>query len=112
LNVPSGALAWEEVAPRDLLALRIGLEGALHIKKRLIQEHSLGDALPQGLIEIEKNIGHHASLVDRLTRALREDLPMLARDGGFIEKGYLEELDEILTLRGTLCISTPIPSKI
>ena len=98
-----GRLSMGRGGPRDLVALRIGLERALHIKKRLVQEHSstqkLPSMLPNGLIEIEKNIGHHASLVDRLTRALREDLPLLARDGGFIAQGYLEELDEILTLR-------------
>lgn len=94
-----GRLSMGRGGPRDLLALRIGLESAIKIKKRLAHEHSLTNSLPQGLMEIEKNIGHHASLVDRLTRALREDLPMLAREGGFIAKGYLEELDEILTLR-------------
>jgi len=94
-----GRLSMGRGGPRDLLALRIGLEQSIRIKERLAQENSLGDSLPSGLIKIEQNIGRHASLVDRLTRALREDLPMLARDGGFIAKGYLEELDNVLTLR-------------
>lgn len=94
-----GRLSMGRGGPRDLLALRMGLEQAIHIKQHLCQERSSSQNLPQGLMDIEKNVGHHGSLVDRLTRALQEDLPLLARDGGFIAPGYLTELDEILTLR-------------
>ncbi len=90
-----GRLSMGRGGPRDLLALKVGLDQALNLKTKLSQE----EKMPKGLINIEKDIGHHASLVDRLTRALKEDLPMLARDGGFIATGYLEELDEVLTLR-------------
>ena len=38
-------------------------------------------------------------LIDRLRRALAADLPMLARDGGFIAHGYTPALDELITLR-------------
>ncbi|MBM3566084.1 MAG: DNA mismatch repair protein MutS, partial [Alphaproteobacteria bacterium] len=36
---------------------------------------------------------------DRLARALAPDLPLLARDGGFIAPGYAPALDELKTLR-------------
>ena len=45
------------------------------------------------------NLGHHEALVDRLSRALAENLPLLARDGGFIASGYDADLDELRTLR-------------
>ena len=38
-------------------------------------------------------------LVDRLTRALAAELPLLARDGGFIATGYASDLDELVKLR-------------
>ena len=40
-----------------------------------------------------------ASLQDLLSNALADELPLLARDGGFIREGYHEELDELRKLR-------------
>ncbi|MBL8705939.1 MAG: DNA mismatch repair protein MutS, partial [Rhodospirillales bacterium] len=37
--------------------------------------------------------------IDRLARALATDLPLIARDGGFVAQGYLPELDEQRALR-------------
>jgi len=45
------------------------------------------------------NLGHQSTLINRLARALAEELPLLARDGGFIAKGYVEELDQLRLLR-------------
>jgi DNA mismatch repair protein MutS len=44
-------------------------------------------------------LGEHGVLVDRLARALAEDPPPVARDGGFVAAGYHEGLDELRTLR-------------
>jgi DNA mismatch repair protein MutS len=44
-------------------------------------------------------LGQHETLVDRLSRALAADLPLLSRDGGFIASGYDVSLDELLALR-------------
>jgi DNA mismatch repair protein MutS len=38
-------------------------------------------------------------LIDRLTRALAPDLPLLVRDGGFIATGYAPQFDELVELR-------------
>ncbi|MDD9901640.1 MAG: DNA mismatch repair protein MutS, partial [Alphaproteobacteria bacterium] len=46
-----------------------------------------------------KQWGTHHPLIDQLERALEDDLPVLARDGGFIKFGYLPKLDELRTLR-------------
>ena len=38
-------------------------------------------------------------LVERLGRALAAELPLFARDGGFIAPGYAPELDQLRELR-------------
>lgn len=82
--------------PRDMAAIGRGLEAA-HALYELIgrdEGHAgsiaanldvLADA-PQGLIELLKS-------------ALKEELPLLKRDGGFVESGYDEALDETRRLR-------------
>ena len=45
------------------------------------------------------DLGEHHALLDRLERALAADLPMMARDGNFIARGYATQLDELITLR-------------
>lgn len=83
--------------PRDLAWLREGLKAADAIRSALL-------ALPQAELpalwqQITVNLGDHAALVDRLSRALKEELPYLARDGGFIARHYSPPLDELLGLR-------------
>jgi len=55
--------------------------------------------LPKGIAQALDDLGRHGPLVDRLTRALAPDLPVLTRDGGFIAPGYAPELDQLRTLR-------------
>jgi DNA mismatch repair protein MutS len=55
--------------------------------------------LPDRLAEAEHGLGEHTALVDRLGRALAAELPLFARDGGFIAPGYAPELDELRELR-------------
>ncbi|MGH6934338.1 MAG: DNA mismatch repair protein MutS, partial [Dongiaceae bacterium] len=84
--------------PRDLAAIRDGLNEAAGLRDRLDRPPPLAP-LPPGLAEARRDLGHHAELIDRLTRALAPDLPLIARDGGFIAAGYLAELDELRALR-------------
>lgn len=51
--------------------------------------------LPEAVARIAGRMGHHENLVDELERALADELPLLARDGGFIREGYYPPLDEI-----------------
>jgi DNA mismatch repair protein MutS len=83
--------------PRDLAAIR----GALAITSELRAALSMSGLswVPEDVARCVADLGHHAPLVDRLTRALARDLPLLARDGGFVAPGYLAELDEQRTLR-------------
>jgi len=81
--------------PRDLKAMQYALMVSAQIKKALEDFEDL----PLGLDALSANIADHEQLIDRLSRALRDDLPLLARDGGFIAQGYSKEFDELAMLR-------------
>ncbi|CAN0512802.1 unnamed protein product, partial [Discosporangium mesarthrocarpum] len=55
--------------------------------------------LPADIAEAAADIGAHDVLIDRLSRALAEELPLISRDGGFIRDGYAPEFDELRQLR-------------
>nr|WP_244442552.1 DNA mismatch repair protein MutS [Azospirillum lipoferum] len=81
--------------PRDLAAIRDGLRQAGVIRELLANAMPL----PDGLAALDKRLGAHSELVDQLTQALAPELPLLARDGGFIARDYSYALDELVTLR-------------
>ncbi len=83
--------------PRDLAAVRDGLAQASAI--RLLLNGNPRGPLPDGLGAVAKGLGEHSELVDQLTQALAPELPLLARDGGFIARDYSYALDELVTLR-------------
>jgi DNA mismatch repair protein MutS len=83
--------------PRDLAGLREAL-GRVPDLKRVIGDGGLS-GMPAELDAAGTALGEHGVLVGRLTRALGPDLPLQARDGGFIAAGYSAELDELRTLR-------------
>jgi DNA mismatch repair protein MutS len=88
--------------PRDLAALRDTLRVAAGLRALLRPTHlPAADfaPLPPLIVTLERDLGEHTALVDRLTRALAPELPLLARDGGFIAPGYSPELDELVKLR-------------
>ena len=85
--------------PRDLAAIRDGL-GQVPRLRAAISELAQGFLPPP--VEVEQSLralGQHQVLVDRLTRALAADLPLLTRDGGFVASGYDPRLDELKQLR-------------
>ena len=81
--------------PRDLAMVRDGLAVCDALKANLEAVPSL----PEMLQEVQKHLGEHDVLVDTLSRALKPDLGLLARDGNFIADGYSTELDEHRRLR-------------
>ena len=83
--------------PRDLAAIRDGLLATADFRT-LIEKQRLAP-IPALLQAANADLGHHADLVERLGRALAEELPLLTRDGGFIAKGYHAELDEYRGLK-------------
>ena len=80
--------------PRDLAAIREGLTRARDIRGILE-----GAAPPAGVKAALAALGSHNELIDRLSRGLAGELPVLARDGGFIAPGYDAALDDLRTLR-------------
>ena len=85
--------------PRDLASVRDGLRQGPCIQQAI---KSLSKNLlppPPSVEEDLVALGHHEPLVERLSRSLADDLPLLARDGGFIAAGYDSQLDELRTLR-------------
>ncbi len=83
--------------PRDLAALRDTLGEVPGLRQRLAGS---GLASPPPLVgAASRDLGEHATVVERLGRALAPDLPLIIRDGGFIAAGYAAELDELRLLR-------------
>ena len=88
-------LALGRAGPRDLASVRDALKQANIIGKTLLSAPSM----PPEICFENKNLGEHQGLISKLERALASDLPMLARDGNFIARGYSLELDELISLR-------------
>lgn len=89
--------------PRDLDNIKTALSLVPKIKNLLlscnaVSEQMLGD-IPSSLRKIIDGLGVYAQLVDNLSRALSDNLPLLARDGGFVRQGYYPALDEIKLLK-------------
>jgi DNA mismatch repair ATPase MutS len=68
-----------------------------------IMANAIGQRTTSGLADdqltaLKDHLSGSAQLVHLITEALTEELPMLARDGGFIRKGYDTVLDELFTL--------------
>ena len=88
--------------PRDLAALRQSLGATAPLREMLPAPIDITPdlvPLPGRLAEARRGLGEHGALVERLGRALAAELPLFARDGGFIAAGYSDELDEWRSLR-------------
>ena len=94
-------LGLERGGPRDLAAIRTTLEAVPKIRNILAGAGTSGIVrdLPPAVAEIASRLGHHETLADEIGRALADELPLLARDGGFIREGYYPPLDEIKRLK-------------
>ncbi len=89
-------LALQRGGPRDLAALRYGLQCAVVVKDLLQGAVHLPELIAGALIDLTA-LG--SEVMDELDRALGEDLPLLKRDGGFVRAHYLVELDHMRALR-------------
>lgn len=93
-------LAARRGGPRDMQAIAQALQAGAHMAAALL------DKMPAPCGELAAQISSLAeqsaalsSLRQRLTEALDDSLPLLARDGGFIAVGFLGGLDEARALR-------------
>lgn len=94
-------LALGRGGPRDLAAIGKALVSADAVAARLAEpERDLAaSAPPELLAEAANQLVGHDVLRARLGAALGDELPLLARDGGFVRPGYDSELDELRGLR-------------
>jgi len=85
-------LALDRGGPRDMTALRAGLQAAERIASRL------PDAAPV-LTRAAQALTGHGTLIGLLDRALVAEPPLLTRDGGFIAETHDADLDDTRRLR-------------
>lgn len=91
-------LALQRGGPRDLASIRDALRHAENVRSALLAIPASAH-LPDELMQCRSDLGEHSALIDRLERALAPELPLLARDGNFIAKGYAPPLDALIALR-------------
>ena len=85
--------------PRDLAGVRDALAGAERLFQILPRGLYMG-GLPEGLSSVQSLLGQGAiPLATELKTALGDELPLSARDGGFVRAAYTTELDENRALR-------------
>lgn len=100
-------ISMQRGGPKDLYDLGYSLRLVPEIKNILLsfavyQEDSIYAQVPQVLDELANRFFDHTYLVDCIINALpedRKDLPVLARNGGFIRKGAFAELDYLRDIR-------------
>jgi len=89
-------LSLNRGGPRDLAAIVTGLKAGQDVAR----EFSGAENLPNEIMScLDAISAAPIALIDLLSRALDEELPLLARDGGLVAKGYDHELDELRQLR-------------
>jgi len=88
-----GRLSVERFAPRDLGAIRDGLERAGRLSRLL-------DGAPPGLLQAaQPPLSALPALAQELARALAAELPARLEEGGTVASGYDGELDALRRLR-------------
>ncbi len=88
-------LSLDRGGPRDLGSVRNALAQAVQLVNRLNQTTEL----PELMMEYSNDLVGHEPLAERLEDTLIADLPLQAREGGFIATGVSEDLDEARVLR-------------
>ena len=89
-------LSLERGGPRDLAAIRDGLAAAATLAG--ILEHA-GDLPPELLAAYARLRADCGALAGELETTLADELPLLAREGGFVRPGASAALDEARSLR-------------
>ena len=84
-----GRVASGLAGPRDLG----------HLRESLVILPSLIPAIAEDIREhFTRDIAEIQPLLDELSSTLKDDLPVIARDGGFVRKGYRDDIDRLLSL--------------
>ncbi len=84
--------------PRDLAAIGRGIMASSAMAEAIDQRHSdliAGDQLAA----MASHLKASSDLANQITTTLSDDLPLLARDGGFVRKGFHSGLDDLKSMR-------------
>ena len=84
--------------PRDLAMIRDGLK-QVEVIRAALQAQSDAKTVLSDILDDLKDERGLSELQDTLSQAIKEDPPMLARDGGFIAPDFHKKLDELKTLK-------------
>lgn len=94
LERPLSRMMWGRGGPRDLATLNRGLKLLPDVQKIFKNQD-----IPESLSKLLEKLGEYKLITDRLSAALKDELPPYAREGGFIRSGYHSPLDELLSLK-------------
>jgi len=92
----AGRIAYGNAGPRDLIALADSLETLPAIRRSLSET---GASAPVLVTKAAGRLADRNDLASLIRRAVVDDPPLSARNGGVIREGYSQELDDI---RGVL----------
>jgi DNA mismatch repair protein MutS len=93
----AGRVAYGNAGPRDLIALAATLSVIPKIKT-VLQECGARE-IPHNIVDAIGHLHDLPDLIDLIGRAIVDDPPAIARNGGVIQQGYSEDLD---SLKGVL----------
>ncbi len=93
----AGRVAYGNAGPRDLIALAATLS-VIPMIKTVLQECDARE-IPHNIVDAIGNLHDLPDLIDLIGRAIVDDPPAIARNGGVIQPGYSEDLD---SLKGVL----------
>jgi DNA mismatch repair protein MutS len=85
-------VALKSARPRDLDTLKLSIRALPEIQQSLQQCHS------PLLVSLARDIGEHPDIALLLDAAIKDNPPVVLRDGGVIAQGYNTELDELRAL--------------
>ena len=87
--------------PRDMAGIMLVLSILPRLRNLVYSDvnKEVIDTTCSTIEKIIQKLGHYETLVDNLQNALMDELPLLARDGGFIKEGYYPPLDEVRALK-------------
>jgi DNA mismatch repair protein MutS len=86
-------IAYGNAGPRDLIALADSLSALPKIRSTVQDCRTV--AIPQHIIDALQDLYDLPDNIDLIRRALVDEPPAIARNGGVIRLGYSKELDEI-----------------
>ncbi len=93
----AGRIAYGNASPRDLVALRRSLEALPGLAALLAD----AEPIPMLVAAARTELGHHDDLAALIGRAIVDEPPAVARNGGMIREGYDPELDRLRALATT-----------